>query len=219
MLSRTGVDSRCGGRPGNADGGRLYGGAGSVGVRSGSSNGCSWNQQLSPRQQVYCSPPMHCTNGRAVSSYVADPQSTCSKSLLTLHVLHFSEERISCMTKYYQSDEPLWYYDCICGSYLCAAMFTYLIICHHNLYIEVSLHRSEVWRCLREQGVPEKYVRLVKDTYEDARTQVKTSIGLTGKITVRVGLHQGSSLSPYLFDMVLDVMGRGIKEQTPDVCC
>ena len=38
--------------------------------------------------------------------------------------------------------------------------------------------RQEVWRCLtlREQGVPEKYVRLVKDTYEDARTQVKTSI-------------------------------------------
>ena len=34
-------------------------------------------------------------------------------------------------------------------------------------------------------------------------------------ITVRVGLHQGSSLSPYLFDMILDVMGRGIKEQPP----
>ena len=39
--------------------------------------------------------------------------------------------------------------------------------------------RPEVWRCLREQGVPEKYVRLMKDTYEDARTQVKTIIGVT----------------------------------------
>ena len=75
--------------------------------------------------------------------------------------------------------------------------------------------RLDVWRCLSEQGVPEKYVRLVKDTNEDARTQVKTSIGLTGKITVRVGLHQGSSLSPCLFDMILDVMGQGIKEQPP----
>ena len=37
--------------------------------------------------------------------------------------------------------------------------------------------------------------------------------GLTGKITVRVGRQQGSSLSPYLFDMILDVMMRGIKEQ------
>ena len=58
--------------------------------------------------------------------------------------------------------------------------------------------RQGVWRYLRKQGVPEKYVRLAKYTYEDARTQVKTSIGLTGKITVRVGLHQGSSLNPYL---------------------
>ena len=75
--------------------------------------------------------------------------------------------------------------------------------------------RQEVWRCLREQGVPEKYVHFMKDTYEDARTQVKTSIGLTDKITVRVGLHQGSSLSPYLFDMILDVMGQSTKEQPP----
>ena len=33
------------------------------------------------------------------------------------------------------------------------------------------VQRQEVWRCLREQGVPEKYLRFVKDTYEDARTQ------------------------------------------------
>ena len=61
---------------------------------------------------------------------------------------------------------------------------------HHQFLYGMVLSLS--W----EQGVPEKYVRLVKDTYEDARTQVKTSIGLTGKITVRVGLLQGSSLSP-----------------------
>ena len=50
------------------------------------------------------------------------------------------------------------------------------------IYLENAYDRvqqQEVWTCLREQGVPEKYVRLVKDTYEDARTQVKTSIGLT----------------------------------------
>ena len=56
--------------------------------------------------------------------------------------------------------------------------------------------RQEVWRYLREHGVPEKYVLLVKDTYEDARTQVKTSVGITDKIIVRVGPHQGTSLSP-----------------------
>ena len=58
----------------------------------------------------------------------------------------------------------------------------------------------------------------MKDTYDDARTQVKTSIGVMDKITGRVGLHQGSSPRPYLFDMILDVMGRSIKEQPPCVC-
>ena len=65
--------------------------------------------------------------------------------------------------------------------------------------------KQEVWSCLRGQGVPKKYVNLLKDTYDDARTQVKTIIGVTGTITVRVGLHQGSSLIPYLFEMILDV--------------
>ena len=60
-------------------------------------------------------------------------------------------------------------------------------------------------------------MRLVKDTYEDARTEVKTSIQLTGKITVRVGLHQGSSLSPYLFDIILDVMGAEHRRAAPVV--
>ena len=53
----------------------------------------------------------------------------------------------------------------------------------HLVFIDLvkayRVPRPEVWRCLREQGVPEKYVRLMKDTYEDARTQVKTSIGVT----------------------------------------
>ena len=52
--------------------------------------------------------------------------------------------------------------------------------------------RQEVWRCMREKGVPEKYVRIVEDTYVEARTKVKSSVGLTNTIAVRVGLHQGS---------------------------
>ena len=30
--------------------------------------------------------------------------------------------------------------------------------------------RQEVWRCMREKGVPEKYVMIVQDMYEVART-------------------------------------------------
>ena len=46
---------------------------------------------------------------------------------------------------------------------------------------------QELWRCLREQDVPEKYGHLVKYTHQYARISVKTtSIGVTGKIMVRV---------------------------------
>ena len=70
------------------------------------------------------------------------------------------------------------------------------------VYIEKAydrVPRQEVWRCMREKGIQEKHVRLVQDTHEGARTQVTSSAGTTMKIHLEMGLHQGSSLSPYLF--------------------
>ena len=54
-----------------------------------------------------------------------------------------------------------------------------VFIDQEKAYDRVS--RQEVWRCLREQGVPEKCVRLAEDTYEDARTQVKIRDPFTGR--------------------------------------
>ena len=71
----------------------------------------------------------------------------------------------------------------------------------HIVFIDVEKAYSasqEVWRCMREKGVPEKYLMIIQDMYEGARTRVKGSVGLTDMIPVGVWLHQGSSLSPYL---------------------
>ena len=62
------------------------------------------------------------------------------------------------------------------------------------------------------EGVPEKYVMIVQDLHEGARTRVKSSVGLTDMIPVGVGLHQGSSLDPYLFSMIMDVLAPGKKD-------
>ena len=67
--------------------------------------------------------------------------------------------------------------------------------------------RQEVWRCMREKG--DKYVIIVPDMYEGARTRVKNSVGITDMIPVGVGLHQGSSMSPYLFAMIMDMLPAG----------
>ncbi|XP_063595885.1 uncharacterized protein LOC134772741 [Penaeus indicus] len=90
----------------------------------------------------------------------------------------------------------------------------------HIVFIDLEkaydrVPRGEVWRCLRERNVSEKYVRLVQDMYEGATTQARSSVGLTEKFSVAVGLHQGSSLSPYIFDLVMDVLGQNIIAPAP----
>ena len=90
----------------------------------------------------------------------------------------------------------------------------------HVVFIDLEkaydrVPRQEVWRCMRAKGTPEKYVKLVQDMYEGAKTQIRSSVGLTGWIPVRVGLHQGSALSPYLFNLVMDVTSYTVRDQAP----
>ena len=84
---------------------------------------------------------------------------------------------------------------------------------------EKRLSKCNVYTCaspgMRENGVPGKYVMIVQDMYEGARTRVKSSVGLTDTIPVGVELYEGSSLSPYLFSMIMDVLARGIKDLSP----
>ncbi|XP_023211841.1 uncharacterized protein LOC111614706 [Centruroides sculpturatus] len=42
--------------------------------------------------------------------------------------------------------------------------------------------------------------------YEGAETQVKNSGGTTEQFPVNVGLHQGSAVRPYLFDLIMDMV-------------
>ncbi|KAI5739918.1 hypothetical protein M8J77_024981 [Diaphorina citri] len=75
--------------------------------------------------------------------------------------------------------------------------------------------REEIWKCMRPKGTPEKYVRIVRDMYEDAVTKVRSSVGVTDEIPVQVGLHQRSALSPYLFDLIKDVLTEDVKKKAP----
>ena len=73
--------------------------------------------------------------------------------------------------------------------------------------------RQGVWIWMREEGVSDKNVRKVHDMFDGARNRIKSSGGLTDNIPVGVGLHQGSSLSPYLFAMIIDVLACGINDR------
>ena len=63
---------------------------------------------------------------------------------------------------------------------------------------------EELWYCMRKSAIVEKYVQLVQDMYEGSETVVRCAVETTESFKVKVGLHQGSALSPFLFAVIMD---------------
>ena len=66
--------------------------------------------------------------------------------------------------------------------------------------------RKVIWWALRKLGVDEWIVRLVQGMYSNARSRVHVGKGYSEEFEVKVGVHQGSVLSPLLFIIVLEVL-------------
>ena len=75
--------------------------------------------------------------------------------------------------------------------------------------------REELWHCMRKSGIVEKYVRLVQDMYEESETVMRCAVGNTESFKVKVGLHQGSALSPFLFAVIMDRLTDEVRREPP----
>ena len=75
--------------------------------------------------------------------------------------------------------------------------------------------REELWYCIRKSGIVEKYVQLVQDMYEGSETVVRCAVGTTKSFKVKVGLYQGSALSPFLFAVIMDRLTDEVRREPP----
>jgi len=75
---------------------------------------------------------------------------------------------------------------------------------------------TEVTRwALRKAGVDEWLVKAVMAMYEGAQTVIRTTEGDSKAFNVKVGLHQGSVLSPILFVIVIEMISRELRPGLP----
>ena len=75
--------------------------------------------------------------------------------------------------------------------------------------------RKVIWWALRKFGVEEWTVRLVQVIYTNWRSHVRVGEGYSEEFEVKVGVHQGSVLSPLLFIIVLEALSREFRSGVP----
>jgi Reverse transcriptase (RNA-dependent DNA polymerase) len=62
---------------------------------------------------------------------------------------------------------------------------------------------------------PTKYVTLIKDMYTNIVTCVRACNGESNIYPIKIGLHQVSALSPYIFTLVIDEITKDIQGDIP----
>ena len=75
--------------------------------------------------------------------------------------------------------------------------------------------REVLWWAMRTLGVEEWAVRAVQSMYANAKSRVRVNGQLSEEFEVKVGVHQGSVLSPLLFILVLEALSREFRTGVP----
>jgi len=75
--------------------------------------------------------------------------------------------------------------------------------------------REVISWAMRKLGVKEWLVSAVMSMYLGAKTTVRTVYGNSKSFAVKVGMHQGSALSPLLFVIVMEAISREFRVALP----
>ena len=93
--------------------------------------------------------------------------------------------------------------------------------CLYQAFIDLMLEkaydrvpREVIYWSLHKKLVPEKLIQVVKAMYKGACIMVRIC-GVSEEFDIKVGLHQGSVLSPFLFTIVIDVLSKDVRKGAP----
>ena len=75
--------------------------------------------------------------------------------------------------------------------------------------------KEKMWYCMRKSGIAGKYTRLVQDMYEESKTVVSCAVETKESFKLKVGLHQRSALSPFLFAVIMDRLMDKVRREPP----
>ena len=77
-----------------------------------------------------------------------------------------------------------------------------------------SLDRSVLWCLMRHYGIPGKFIRIIKNSYDKMTCRVLHASGLSDSFTVNTGVKQGCLMAPFLFLLAMDwIMKETTREQ------
>jgi Reverse transcriptase (RNA-dependent DNA polymerase) len=74
-----------------------------------------------------------------------------------------------------------------------------------------KISRNIMWWALKRKLVQTKYVTLVKNMYTNIVTYVRACDGESDTFPIKIGFHQGSALSPYIFTLMMNEITKDIK--------
>jgi hypothetical protein len=76
-----------------------------------------------------------------------------------------------------------------------------------------SLDKEMLWKLIRHYGVPQKFVKLIRNSYEGKTCRVVHGGQLTESFRVKTGVKQGCFLSPFLFLLAIDWIMKTITRE------